>query len=545
MSYKALYRTYRPSTFDEVYGQKHIVKTLSNAIKENKIAHAYLFCGPRGTGKTSMARLFAKALNCQEGFGHQCNRCANCLSIGEGTHPDVIEIDAASNRGIDDIRELINKVKYAPIRGQYKVYIIDEVHMMTSEAFNALLKTLEEPPSNVVFILATTEPFKLMPTILSRVQRYDFSKVGDNDILANLKRVLEQEKISYEENALKLIVSLSDGGVRDSLSLLDQAIAYCGGRIQTDEVQELFSLSSFDDRIELLRFIESGDILHCSEKLNDLIGRGVDIRRLTSDLIEIAKDLLIYQTTKDASILKVVDESVAQGFQISRDHLDRILDVLVETSAQFRFAGNPQSLFEVSLIKLASYCVSDKERNEIPKEEKAVVKEEKVEKEVPAKSHERKTAEKPADPPAKKQKFDVDSPKEQGESYYLSEEDTINLMMQGNKSEKNEVLEKWKNLDEWLDDGEIGKYANALKKCSPRIISRNIMVLETNFASVANLIRIKENQKGFSQLIRRITGKDYLVLVLTVQESIERVQKFSNLRQANKLPEIYPVDIRY
>lgn len=166
MSYKALYRTYRPSTFDEVYGQKHIVKTLSNAIKENKIAHAYLFCGPRGTGKTSMARLFAKALNCQEGFGHQCNRCANCLAISEGTHPDVIEIDAASNRGIDDIRDLINKVKYAPIRGKYKVYIIDEVHMMTSEAFNALLKTLEEPPANVVFILATTEPFKLMPTIL-------------------------------------------------------------------------------------------------------------------------------------------------------------------------------------------------------------------------------------------------------------------------------------------------------------------------------------------------------------------------------------------
>lgn len=543
MSYKALYRTYRPSTFDEVYGQKHIVKTLSNAIKENKIAHAYLFCGPRGTGKTSMARLFAKALNCQEGFGHQCNHCANCLAIGEGTHPDVIEIDAASNRGIDDIRDLINKVKYAPIRGKYKVYIIDEVHMMTSEAFNALLKTLEEPPANVVFILATTEPFKLMPTILSRVQRYDFSKVGDSEILANLKRVLNQEKISYEENALKLIVSLSDGGVRDSLSLLDQAIAYCGDTIRTDDVQDLFSLSSLEDRIELVRFIEAGDILNGSEKLNSLIGRGVDVRRLTADLIEIAKDLLIYRTTKDASILKVIDVETARSLPIARDHLDRMLDVLIETSAQFRFAGNPQSLFEVSLIKLASYCASSSEKTEAKKEEKPNEAEE--EKTVSIPKPEKKKEEKPIDPHVKKQTFPIAPLKEEGESYFLNEEDTINLMMQGNKVEKNDVLEKWKKIDDWLDDAEIGKYANALKKCAPRIISRNILVLETNFVSVANLIRIKENQKGFSQLVEKITGKNYLVLVLTMQESIERVQKFSNLRQANKLPEIYPVDIHY
>ena len=167
MSYKALYRTYRPSTFDQVAGQQHIVKTLMNALKENKIAHAYLFCGPRGTGKTSMARLFAKSLNCEHGFGSQCNECPNCLAVKEGSHPDIIEMDAASNRGIDDIRDLVSKVKYSPSLGKYKVYIIDEVHMMTTEAFNALLKTLEEPPSNVVFILATTEPYKLMPTILS------------------------------------------------------------------------------------------------------------------------------------------------------------------------------------------------------------------------------------------------------------------------------------------------------------------------------------------------------------------------------------------
>ena len=268
MSYKALYRTYRPKNFNEVYGQQHIVRTLSNALKENKIAHAYLFCGPRGTGKTTMARLFAKALNCENGFGHQCNICPNCIAISEGTHPDVIEIDAASNRGIDDIRDLIDKVKYAPIKGKYKVYIIDEVHMMTPEAFNALLKTLEEPPSNVVFILATTEPYKLMPTILSRVQRYDFSKVKDSDLLANLKRVCDQEKIIYTEEALKLIVSLSDGGVRDSLSLLDQAVAYAGNNLSVKAVQELFGLSTIEEKLSIINQIVKGDIIGCTSKLD-------------------------------------------------------------------------------------------------------------------------------------------------------------------------------------------------------------------------------------------------------------------------------------
>src|SRR5574344_3106515 len=182
MSYKSLYLTYRPQTFDEVAGQKPIVRTLKNALTSGKIAPAYLFAGPRGTGKTTMARLLAKALNCDEGIGKQCNKCSNCLAINEGTHPDVLEIDAASNNGVDEVRDLIDKVKYSTILGKYKVYIIDEVHMMTTGAFNALLKTLEEPPEHVIFILATTEPHKILPTILSRCQRYDFSKVDSEDI---------------------------------------------------------------------------------------------------------------------------------------------------------------------------------------------------------------------------------------------------------------------------------------------------------------------------------------------------------------------------
>ena len=206
MAYKALYRTYRPQTFEEVAGQQHIVKTLKNALQSGKIAHAYLFAGPRGTGKTSMAKLFAKALNCEHGVGCQCNECKNCKAIIDGSHPDVLELDAASNNGVDEIRDLIDKVKYGTILGRYKVYIIDEVHMLSAGAFNALLKTLEEPPEHVIFILATTEPHKILPTILSRCQRYDFEKVSDKDIKERLHSILDKEGVVFNESAINLII---------------------------------------------------------------------------------------------------------------------------------------------------------------------------------------------------------------------------------------------------------------------------------------------------------------------------------------------------
>ena len=255
MAYKALYRTYRPSTFDEVAGQQHIVRTIKNALRTGKIAHAYLFAGPRGTGKTTMARLLAKALNCEHGIGCQCNECKNCKAINEGTHPDVLEIDGASNNGVDEIRELIDKVKYGTILGRYKVYIIDEVHMITPGAFNALLKTLEEPPEHVIFIMATTEPHKILPTILSRCQRYDFSKVSDEDIKMRIRTVLQAEGIQSNDEAIDLIVSLADGGMRDALSILDQVLAYSSDHLNVEDILDMFALESTEEKIALINSI--------------------------------------------------------------------------------------------------------------------------------------------------------------------------------------------------------------------------------------------------------------------------------------------------
>ena len=239
MGYKALYRTYRPNSFDEVAGQKHVVKTLQNAIEQKKIAHAYLFCGPRGTGKTSIAKIFAKTINCENEVEKPCLKCDNCLAVQEGNHPDIIEIDAASNNGVEEVRSLIEKVKYAPLKGKYKVYIIDEVHMMSTGAFNALLKTIEEPPAHVIFILATTEPHKVLPTIISRCQRFDFTKVSRIEIIERIHTILKAENIQCDEDVVKLIAQLADGGLRDALSILDQCIAYAKDNIELHHINEI------------------------------------------------------------------------------------------------------------------------------------------------------------------------------------------------------------------------------------------------------------------------------------------------------------------
>ena len=362
MSYKALYRSYRPQTFGEVAGQEHIVTTLKNAIKENRISHAYLFAGPRGTGKTTVAKLLAKALNCT-GENPPCDQCPNCKAITVGEHPDVIEIDAASNNGVDEVRDLIDKVKYAPINGKYKVYIIDEVHMMSTGAFNALLKTLEEPPAHIVFVLATTEPHKILPTIISRCQRFDFKKVENHDIISRLEYVLKSENKKYELPALESVAKLAEGGMRDALSILEQCLAY-NNELTVESVNMVYGLLSMDNKISFIKQLLSKDIKVVLTSLDNMLSGSIDIKRLTFDLVDVLKDIIIYKNTQDVSILFVLTQQDVDNLApyILVEEAFEIIDILIEASSHYSQSLDANTYFELAMLKI---CNRIKEENKL------------------------------------------------------------------------------------------------------------------------------------------------------------------------------------
>ena len=362
MSYKALYRSYRPQTFGEVAGQEHIVTTLKNAIKENRISHAYLFAGPRGTGKTTVAKLLAKALNCT-GENPPCDQCPNCKAITVGEHPDVIEIDAASDNGVDEVRDLIDKVKYAPINGKYKVYIIDEVHMMSTGAFNALLKTLEEPPAHIVFVLATTEPHKILPTIISRCQRFDFKKVENHYIISRLEYVLKSENKKYELPALESVAKLAEGGMRDALSILEQCLAY-NNELTVESVNMVYGLLSMDNKISFIKQLLSKDIKGVLTSLDNMLSGSIDIKRLTFDLVDVLKDIIIYKNTQDVSILFVLTQQDVDNLApyILVEEAFEIIDILIEASSHYSQSLDANTYFELAMLKI---CNRIKEENKL------------------------------------------------------------------------------------------------------------------------------------------------------------------------------------
>lgn len=356
MAYVALYRAYRPQNFSEVVGQEHIIKTLQNAIKLNKVAHAYLFCGPRGTGKTTLAKIMAKAMNCNEGpTPNPCCQCEICRGIAKGTISDVIEIDAASNNGADDIRALRETVKFLPSQGKYKVYIIDEVHMLSQAAFNALLKTLEEPPKHVIFILATTEPYKLPNTILSRCQRFDFQAISVNDILKRLKIVSAEENIKITDEALVQIASSAEGGMRDALSLFDQCISYSvNDVINIDDVLAVSGNVNYLKIIELLDACKSENETDAIIILNNIIKDGKEVPRIVNDTVLFLRDVLLYKNNAvvEEKLMFKNESFIKLANNISRPIIYQWLDILNDSLNQMRFSTQKRAFLELAILKM-------------------------------------------------------------------------------------------------------------------------------------------------------------------------------------------------
>ena len=359
MSYTALYRKFRPDAFSDVKGQDHIVTTLKNQLRANRIGHAYLFTGTRGTGKTTVAKIFAKTVNCEHPTEDgPCGECRICKAIAAGASMNVIEIDAASNNGVDNIREIIDEVSYSPAEGQYKVYIIDEVHMLSPGAFNALLKTLEEPPSYVIFILATTEVHKIPITILSRCQRYDFKRISIDTITDRMKELMDTEQVQVEDRALRYIAKVADGSMRDALSLLDQCIAFHLGKELTYDMT-LDVLGAVDTEVfsRLLRFVMDRNVLGCIELLEEIVMQGRELVQFVTDFTWYLRNLMLVQTADNLEdVIDMSTDNLAnlkeEASMLSMDQIIRYIHIFSELSGQIRYAAQKRILVEIALIKL-------------------------------------------------------------------------------------------------------------------------------------------------------------------------------------------------
>ena len=505
MPYQVLYRKYRPKTFLEVVGQDHIVKTLKNAIDNDKISHAYLFCGPRGTGKTTIAKLFAKALNCLSSEDRPCGECPNCQAMNEGSFPDVIELDAASNNSVEDIRNIVENASYRPLQGRYKVYILDEVHMLSGSAANALLKTLEEPPAHVIFILATTDPQKIIPTILSRCQRYNFSKVSDTDMKRRLEEILKKEGLEYEAPSLDIICDLADGCVRDALSYLDEALAYSEG-LKTSELIEMFGLLTLDKKMSLIKDIKAHRLDDALVEVRDLYRKGIDIKALTQDLIKIFKDLLIYKETGSIDLLSVLDKKRAQEIATLYDTHSILssIDILLSALDAYRKGQDVLSSFEVVIFKLANI----KEEAEI-KISKATVFDEEIE----------------IERPKKKEDIELDL-----DELVLTKEELLSVLKTASKEEKNKDLFIYEDLRELSFDPKKRKYFSLLKDTEIFADNKDMIILFTySNEALVHQINDKMNNQELYYFLNDEFGIDKMVYAINKEVRDDIARSFRNI----------------
>lgn len=567
MSYKALYRTYRPQTFEDVAGQEHVTKTLQNAIKENRIAHAYLFAGPRGTGKTTIAKLLAKAINCT-GDHVPCNQCENCQAITAGSHPDVIEIDAASNNGVDEVRDLIDKVKYAPIKAQYKVYIIDEVHMMSSGAFNALLKTLEEPPAHVVFILATTEPHKILPTIISRCQRFDFKRVDHHDIISRLKYVLDSENKEYDEAALDKIAKLADGGMRDALSILEQCLAF-DSHLTVEHINQVYGLLSNESKIRLIRLLLSKDMKKVLLTLKELLDNSIDIKRLTQDLIDVLKDVIIYKNTEDLDILFVLNQSDVQQIvpYILSEEAFSMIDIFLDATTHYSQTVDPTTYFELSLLKICSHDESNTKEHvtvdaNMPVIEKPVIDQtqvlDKIEKEesteVQEKAIDELTEEIPAstiealmdqsnDDPVKTET--AAKPEVIPSQIDIDFADILNILVQAKRTVLNDIQDKWSVIRRYCYNLNTAKWATMLCDGKPVAAGDKAFIITFQYSPDVNSVNYSKNYHQLKTFLKEVLGQEFDFIAVLEEQWPQIRNQYVQLYKKGQLPSPQPICLHH
>lgn len=514
MAYQTLYRKYRPKSFKLVYGQDTIVRTLKNVIKNNKLSHAYLFTGPRGTGKTSSAKLFAKAINCLNNQnGDACNECDNCNSFNNNKNPDIIEIDAASNNGVDEIREIKNKISLVPSMSKYKVYIIDEVHMLSIGAFNALLKTLEEPPEYVIFILATTEPQKLPVTVISRCQRFDFKNISKQNMKECLKNIIMGENINISDDALNEIIDNSNGGMRDAIGMLDQAFAFCEKEITLNDIQELSGSISTSEMSSFFKNLKLKSYNEIIDMIKNWSNKGKDFFVISQKLINITRNAILYKKNVDIGETRINNLSVFDEYNELNLYL--IIDNLTETLNKLQFSYQKELIFEIQMIKLIDQFNVPREtlNKKITEQSKPIIKND-----VP-----RGTLNDNTSVVEKLDQFILK----------LKEIRINNILKESSRNELKYIDDLWENINDYLVEEKYKKCAGILLQCKPVAASKNGIIITLPAQSL--LVEIEKNYDFSKEMIKEILNSKYKIVYITDEYWKSIRPKYVELVKNNEL----------